>query len=399
VDVVAGDVTRPDTLQSAMLGISAAYYLIHNMSAGHGYHRLDLESARNFSQAALAAGVEHIIYLGGLANPNESDLSMHMRSRIESGMVLREAGVPVTEFRAGVVVGPGSVSFEMIRFIAEQFPLMVGPQWLRHHSQPVATRNVLDFLMAALTTPAARGKVIEIGSQEVYSYIEVMARYAKIRGLKRMPLLLPIVPVWFMAYFISILTPVQRSYAFPLVDGLKNDSLVQDRTPLDLFPQIDLLDFATAVQIALQETHPTNVERVWLDQDQESAQIRHEGMFIDYRRAYSAEPVEILFKSICETAWGNGPRIGLLSSFKVDFITEDTLRLKASQKLPGDFWLEWKLTAGTAYARGTALEQTAFFAPKGLPGFLCAYLFGWFQRSSLRKFLERLLAQRVVGSA
>ena len=397
VDVVVGDVTLPDTLQSAMLGISAAYYLIHNMSAGHGYHRLDLESARNFSQAALMAGVEHIIYLGGLANLNDSDISMHMRSRIESGIALRESGVPVTEFQAGVVIGPGSVSFEMIRFIVEQFPLIVGPPWLRHQSQPIATRNVLDFLMAALTTPAARGKVIEIGSQEVFSYIEIMARYARIRGLKRMPLLLPIIPVWFMAYFISILTPVQRSYAFPLVDGLKNDSLVQDRSPLNLFPQIDLLDLTTAVQLALQETHPANVERVWLDHDQESAQIRHEGMFIDYRRVRSAEPDEVVFKIICAkcAATGKSPRIGLLSSFKVDFIKEDTLRLKVSQKLSGDFWLEWKLTP---YARGTSLEQTAFFAPKGLPGFLCAYLLGSFQRYSLRKFLERLLAESAVGS-
>ena len=121
VQVVPGDVTKPSSLPAAMQDVSAAYYLIHSMSAGHGYDRLDLVSARNFSQAALAANVQHIIYLGGLADPHDPNLALHLKSRIESGAALREAGVPVTEFRAGVIVGPGSVSFEMIRFIAEQF--------------------------------------------------------------------------------------------------------------------------------------------------------------------------------------------------------------------------------------------------------------------------------------
>ena len=393
VEVIKADVTQPATLQPAMQGINAAYYLIHNMSAGHGYQRLDLESARNFSQAALDAHVEHIIYLGGLANPDESKLSMHMKSRIESGLVLREAGVPVTEFRAGVVVGPGSVSFEMIRFIAEQFPVMIGSTWLGHLAQPVATCNVLDFLLAALTTPEARGKVIEIGIPEVISYIDVMSRYAQIRGLKRIPLLVPFIPVWFMAYLISLLTPVQLSYALPLVDGLKNDSLVQDRSALSLFPQIKILDYASAVNKALAETHPSYVERIWLDHDHDIAQVKHEGMFIDYRRIRLALPLdEGLMISLKKLIYPLSEfKLGFLRSFELDLLTDDVIRLKAvKQKLPGEFWVEWKLSPS---ATGTCLEQTAFFAPKGLPGFLGKYLLGTFQLHSLDHFLKTLPAR------
>jgi uncharacterized protein YbjT (DUF2867 family) len=386
VQVVAGDVTQSSSLPAAMEGVSAAYYLIHSMSAGHGYDRLDLQSARNFARAARAANVQHIIYLGGLADPNDPDLALHLKSRIESGAALREAGVPVTEFRAGVIVGPGSVSFEMIRFIAEQFPLMVGPNWLRHHSQPIATSNVLDYLMAALNTPEARGKIIEIGSQETYSYIDVMSRYAQIRGLKRVPLLLPFVPVGFMAFFIDLLTPVQSSYAYPLVEGLKNDSLVLDRSPLSLFPDIKLIEYTEAVERALADTHPDEIERVWLDLDQDAIEIKHEGMFIDYRRSWLETQPESVIRELQNLA-NSALRVGLVSSFNLDFINADTLRLKVAQKIPGQGWLEWKLSPKGA---GTLLEQTIFFAPKGLPGFLGWYVLNPFHRKVFADLIHRL---------
>jgi uncharacterized protein YbjT (DUF2867 family) len=386
VEVAAGDVTQPDTLPAAMDGVSAAYYLIHSMSVGRGYDRVDLVSARNFVQAAKAAGVEHIIYLGGLANPRDPGLALHMKSRIESGAALREAGVPVTEFRAGIIVGPGSVSFEMIRFIAEQFPLMVGPNWLRHRSQPIATSNVLDFLMAALTTPAARGKIVEIGISQTFTYIDVMSRYAQIRGLKRTPLLLPFVPAWFMAFFIDLLTPVERSYALPLVEGLQNDSLVLDRSPLSLFPDIELLDYPSSVRRALAETHPAEMERIWLDLDQDTAEIKHEGMFIDYRRVKIAAEFVVVFAAVQRLI--NSPlRVGLVDSFKQDFLSGDTLRLKVTQNIPGNAWLEWKITP---CGGGILLEQTVFFAPKGLPGFLSWYLLNPFYRRILDKLLMQL---------
>ena len=386
VEIVAGDVTRPETLPAAMHNVSAAYYLVHSMSAGHGYDRVDLLSARNFAQAAKAAGVEQIIYLGGLADPHDPELALHLKSRIESGAALREAGVPVTEFRAGVIVGPGSVSFEMIRFIAEQFPLMIGPLWLRHRSQPIATPNVLDFLLAALTTPACRGQIIELGSQETFTYIEVMARYAQLRGLKRLPLLLPLIPPWLMAFFIDLLTPVERSYALPLVEGLQNDSLVRERTPLSLFPAIELLDYPSAVQRALAETHPAEMERIWLDLDQDQVTLKHEGMFVDYRRAQIPAPATAVFAALQHLTQAS-LRVGRIDSFALEFFSAETLRLKVTSPLPGQAWLEWKITPQDS---GTRLEQTAFFAPHGLPGFWHWYLLSPFYRRALEKLLQKL---------
>lgn len=386
VQVMPGDVTRLETLPEAMRGVSAAYYLVHNMAAGEGYHKLDLQAARNFAQTARDAGVQHIIYLGGLADPNDPGLALHMKSRLETGEALREAGVPVTEFRAGVIVGPGSVSFEMIRFIAEQFPLLVGPAWLKHRSQPIATSNVLDYLIEALNTPAARGMTIEIGIQEARMYIDIMTGYARMRGLVSIPVLVPWVPLSFMTYLIDLLTPVDASYAFPLVEGLQNDSLVRDRSPLALFPQVRLLDYGESVQLALADTHPARMERVWLDMDREAVQIKHEGMFIDYHRERVNRPTEGLFESLKNLA-GSGLRVGLLHTFEQDELTNDRLRLKVAQKLPGEAWLEWQVKPDAA---GAMLEQTFFFAPRGLAGFLGWYLFNPIQRRSFERLIHRL---------
>src|SRR5215207_9871489 len=166
VEVIQGDVTVPSTLHTALQSVQTAYYLIHNMSHGHGYTSLELDSARAFASAAEQAGVEHIIYLGGLADP-EQHIAPHMRSRIETGRVLREGKIPVTEFRAGVITGSGSISFEMIRFMTELCPLVPGPLWMKNKSQPIAIQNVIDYLFAALTNPNGRGQVFEIGGPNV----------------------------------------------------------------------------------------------------------------------------------------------------------------------------------------------------------------------------------------
>ncbi|MGB7874917.1 MAG: NmrA family NAD(P)-binding protein, partial [Anaerolineales bacterium] len=151
-EIIEGDALQPFTLLKALEGVHTAYYLIHSMSVGHGYTEHEIESAQNFVSAAEQAGVQHIIYLGGLAKPKNTG-SKHMSSRIQTGATLRKGRVPVTEFRAGVIVGPGSISFEMIRYIAEWFPIIIGPFWLRNRVQPIAAWNVLDYLLAALEQP------------------------------------------------------------------------------------------------------------------------------------------------------------------------------------------------------------------------------------------------------
>jgi uncharacterized protein YbjT (DUF2867 family) len=389
VEMVAADMARPETLPPALQGIHAAYYLVHSMAAGRGYHRLDLQAARNFAQAAKNAGVEHIIYLGGLADERQ-ELALHLKSRIESGAALREAGVPVTEFRAGVIVGPGSASFEMIRFMAEQFPMMPGPLWLRHKSQPIAAQNVLDYLIAALTTPASRGKIIEIGGRDVMTYAETMTRFAEVRGLKRPMLLLPFIPVWFMAFFIDKLTPVPGAYALPLVDGLKNDSLVLDYQAPRLFPTIKLLDYTEAVRRCLADLHPDNVERVWLDRGKDMLYIKHEGMLIHYQRVSSAASAASVFAALCRANGKEDEPLregAIINSYRVEIIRENFLRLRAKSNIPGQEWVEWKITPRE---HGCVLEQTAFFAPKGLPGFLYGGLLHLSQRAMFKRLAKKL---------
>lgn len=362
VEVVAGDVTRAESLHHAMSGVGAAYYLIHSMAAGHGYHRIDLQSARNFAAAAKKAGVGHIIYVGGLADPREK-LAMHLLSRIESGVALREAGVPVTEFRAGVIAGPGSVSFEMIRFIAEQFPLMVGPNWLKHRSQPIATSDIIEYLLAALTTPECRGEIVELGCEKSRSYIEVMQEYAHIRGLKRKTLLLPFIPPLLMALMIDKLTPVEFSYALPLVEGLQNDSLVLEPTARRLFPHIEPLDYADAVRQSLADLDPRKIERIWLDSGQEHVRMKHEGFLVDYRVLRSPTSPDVGYSQHREMLESlNFPRV---SGWETVTQAEGSpLLLKARGKLPGQLWFE----CGTTPEGRTS--ATLLFAPRGLPGFL-----------------------------
>lgn len=383
VEMATGDVTRPETLRAAFEGVNAAYYLIHNMAAGRGYERLELESARNFSRAAKDAGVEHIIYLGGLADERQA-LALHLKSRIESGAALREAGVPVTEFRAGIIVGPGSVSFEMVRFMAEQFPIMVGPAWLRHKSQPIATDNVLDYLLAALTTPACRGRIVEIGGLDVMTYAESMTRFAKLRGLRRGMVLLPFVPIWLMAFFIDKLTPVHRSYALPLVEGLKNDSLVRDHPPYDLFPAIKLLDYAESVRRCLANLHPETIERTWLDLGMDRLQVKHEGMLIHYQRVEYAASAESVFEAVCRESVS-------IKFYRVENQQENFLRLRAELKLPGVGWMEWQVTPN---GTGCTLEQTVLFAPKGLAGFLYWVALGPLHRAVFEQ-LTRAMTQQM----
>ncbi|HLO33198.1 MAG TPA: NmrA family NAD(P)-binding protein, partial [Anaerolineales bacterium] len=262
VEVIEGNVTIAPTLQTALEGVQTAYYLVHNMTYGRGYTALELDSARVFASAAAAAGVEQIIYLGGLADP-EQHIAPHMRSRIETGFVLRKGKVPVTEFRAGVIIGSGSISFEMIRFMTELFPIVPGPLWMRNKSQPIAIQNVIDYLMAALTNPNGRGQVFEIGGPDIATYGDLMLGYARIRGIKRRMLLLPGIPLWFMAFGVGLMTPVPYPIAYALIDGLSADSVVKHPEALNTFPEVKLIDFDSATRAALEKTDPISIERVW----------------------------------------------------------------------------------------------------------------------------------------
>ncbi len=239
VDVVEADVLRPDTLRPALKGVRAAYYLIHSMRAGEAFHERDQQAALDFGAAAREAGVERIIYLGGLGDP-DSDLSQHLRSRQETGAMLARAGVPVTEFRAAIIVGAGSLSFELIRDLTERLPAMVCPRWVYTRVQPIAIDDVLAYLVASLDTPASVGKVIEIGGTDVTTYGGMMLGYAEARRLRRWLVPVPVLTPRLSSYWVHLVTPIPSDIAAPLIEGLRNEVIVRLPSAAEFFPNIRL---------------------------------------------------------------------------------------------------------------------------------------------------------------
>ncbi len=384
VEVIQGDVTMPSTLPAAMDGVHTAYYFVHNMTYGRGYTTLELGSARAFAAAAKESGVEHIIYLGGLADP-EQHIAPHMRSRIETGVVLREGNVPVTEFRAGVIIGSGSISFEMIRFMTELFPIVPGPLWMKNKSQSIAIQNVIDYLLAALTNPDGRGGVFEIGGHEIRTYGDLMLGYARIRGLKRRMFLLPGIPLWFMALGVGLMTPVPYPIAYALIDGLSADSIVKHPEALTLFPEVKLIDFDSATKDALEKTHPSHVEHVWDDGERRPKSIKHEGCFIDHREiAVNTEPKNV-FHAIRQLI--------AKSDWHIEVNEKQQILVCVKNQTAGKKWIEWRI--GQIYNL-THLSQTVFFSPRGLPGFLYWYLLYPFHLLDFRGLIKSVAKQSEI---
>lgn len=411
-EVVRGDVFEPETLVEAMTGVDAAYYLVHSMRGNGDFHQRDLVAAHNFGNAAREQQVKRIIYLGGLGDP-DSDLSQHLRSRQLTGEALRESGVPVTEFRAGVIVGSGSISFEMIRYLTERLPVMICPSWVYTRIQPIGVEDTLNYLVTALTTPESSGQIVEIGGTDVITYREMMLTYARVRGLRRLLIPVPVLTPRLSSYWVHWMTPIPSDIARPLIEGLRNEVIVRDNCARDLFPAIQPVDYETTVRKALARLQASEVETSWSDALVSSVPDRtpailttHEGMFIEQRqRTVKATPAQT-FKTISriggERGWpsfgwawrlrgvldrlvgGVGFRRGrrhpaelrsgdALDFWRVEAVEPDhLLRLRAEMKVPGLAWLQFK-TEPTEDGN-TNLVQTAFFAPKGLFGFLYWYI-------------------------
>ncbi len=381
VEIIPGDVMTPSTLSVALEGVRVAYYLIHNMSMGRGYTEHELEGARNFAEAAEKAGIEHIIYLGGLADP-EQHIAPHMRSRIETGVILRRGKVPVTEFRAGVIVGSGSISFEMIRFMTELFPVVPGPAWLNNKSQPIAIQNIIDYLVAALTNPNGRGRVFEIGGPEIAHYKDLMLRYAQIRGLRRSMILLPYVPLWFMAFGVGLMTPVPYPIAYALIGGLSADSIVKHPDALTVFPEVKLIGFDEAARKALRFLSPLRVERVWDDGMHSFKTLKHEGFIIHHSEAEVQISPDEIFESVLECIGEH--------RWQVE-VSEEKWRVVACvmDQFAGKKWIEWRAVGDVSNV--IHLTQTVFFSPHGLPGFLYWYLLYPLHMLSFRNLMRRIL--------
>ena len=250
-EIVAGDVLDRPSLELALRGVDVAYYLVHSMGATGSFEQVDRQAARNFGEAAKAAGVSRIIYLGGLGNTEEA-LSAHLRSRHEVGDVLRESGVPVLEFRASIIIGSGSLSFEMIRSLVERLPIMITPQWVKVPAQPTAIDDVLQYLVAALHLPVSQYRVYEIGGADKVSYADIMHEYARQRGIRLRMISVPVLTPYVSSLWLGLVTPLYARIGRKLIESIIHSTVVRDTAALETFA-VRPMGIEEAIRIAINE--------------------------------------------------------------------------------------------------------------------------------------------------
>src|SRR5271165_2705073 len=235
-ELVQGDVLDSASLDRAFQGVHTAYYLIHLMSGSKDFEKEDRQAATNFAQAAKKAGVRRIIYLGGLGDDADPKLSPHLRSRHEVGQILRSSGVETIEFRASLVIGTGSLSFDLVKSLTDRLPVMLCPRWLTTPTQPIAVDDVLAYLLAAKDMPSGKSRIFEIGSPDVTTYGGMIREYARLRGLRRWLISVPVLTPYLSSLWLALVTPASFEVGRHLIEGLKNPTVVRDRSALDVFP-------------------------------------------------------------------------------------------------------------------------------------------------------------------
>ena len=407
-EVVGGDLARPETLPAAMRGVSTAYYLVHSMASGSSFAEEDRLAARAFAEAARRAGVGRIVYLGGLGG--REDLSGHLSSRQEVGRILRHSGVPALEFRASIIIGSGSLSFEMIRALVDRLPVMITPRWVRKLSQPIAVEDVIAYLVAALELPSAESRVFEIGGRDRASYGDIMREYARQRGLRRAMIPVPFLSPRLSGLWLGLVTPVYARVGRQLVDSLRNETVVKKPEALDRF-DIRPRTLRESIARALVNEDRQFAQTRWSDALSSSgpvrgmAGVRYGARLVDSR----AQRVEVgtgaAFSPIRKIggrvgwyafnwlwrlrgwldlmAGGPGLRRGrkdperpavgeTIDFWRVEAYEPDRLlRLSAEMRLPGRAWLQFEVESSGS---GSVIRQTAEFEPLGLAGL--AYWYG-----------------------
>jgi len=406
-EVVKGDVLDAMSLPPNMIGVHTAYYLVHAMASAGSFEEEDRRSAHAFAAAARDAGVERVIFLGGLGSG--SKLSTHLRSRQEVGRILRESGVATIEFRASIVIGSGSASFEMIRALVEKLPAMITPRWVTTRTQPIAVEDVIAYLMQALDLKINGSSIIEIGGADQVSYLDLMKEYARQRGLKRWMIPVPVLSPRLSSLWLGLVTPVYARVGRELVDSLRNETVVRDRSAADLF-SIHPLGFREALTRALANEDREFAETRWSDAFSSVAASPQWGgttfgrRIVDSRSARVPFSVAVAFRPIerlgGKTGWyfgnwlwrirglldllfgGAGMRRGrrvpdhLFPGDTVDFwrveeVQRDHLvRLSAEMRLPGRAWLQFEVEPSGS---GSLIRQTAIFDPVGWLGQLYWY--------------------------
>lgn len=252
-EIVRGDVLDAASLDAALQGVDTAYYLVHLMSGSKNFEQDDRQAAHNFAAAAKKAGVRRIIYLGGLGDDADPKLSPHLRSRHEVGEILRDSGIETIELRASLVIGTGSLSFDLVKALTDRLPVMLCPRWLTTPTQPIAVDDVLAYLLAAKDLPAGESRIFEVGCEDVTTYGGMIREYARQRGLRRWLIYVPVLTPYLSSLWLALVTPTKFEVGRHLIEGLKNPTVVRDRKALEVFP-IRAMGIREAIQKALVST-------------------------------------------------------------------------------------------------------------------------------------------------
>jgi uncharacterized protein YbjT (DUF2867 family) len=407
IDLFEGNTLEKKSIMEALKGIDVAYYLIHSMGAGKDFEQLDRRSAQNFLASCVENGVRRIIYLGGLGKKETA--SKHLRSRIETGEILssRPDQIQTIWFRAGVIIGSGSASFEIIRNLIQKLPVMVTPRWVGTKTQPIGISDVLEYLYQAKDLDSKKNLTVDIGSERM-RFKDMLLRAASVMGLKRAIIPVPVLSPWLSSYWLMLMTPVPFPIARALIDGLKSETVMGNENALKYFPQIHPLSYEDAIRRAISDIETEQVISRWCDSSSKETcdvqgQDRIESAVFRDRLMYSFAdiPLEKVFAAVESIGGDNGwfkydwlwrlrgfidivfagpglsrgrrdphrLRIGDGLDFwkVVDLKPNKRLLLVNQMKVPGKAWLEFSV-------EGTTLIQTAYYYPKGLWGRIYWYL-------------------------
>jgi len=429
VEVVIGDALDEASVEVALEGVHTAYYLIHSMGDGDDFEETDRKAANIFARACSKRGVQRIIYLGGLGS-SDDNLSKHLRSRQEIGEILRTSTADVIEFQASIIIGSGSLSFEMIRALVERLPVMICPKWVQVLAQPIAIEDVLAYLVEVLDESFDSSEIFEIGGPDQVSYGEIMRRYAAQRGLRRLMFPIPLLTPYLSSLWLGLVTPLYARVGRKLVDSLRNPTLVTNDNALHSF-KIRPRNVDQAIGRALVNEDNRLADTRWSDAFSSGGEERHWGgvrfgsRLVDSRNRLVSVPPEQAFGPIQRiggrTGWyygnwlwkirgfmdlmvgGVGVRRGRRHPEQVrvgdaidfwrveEFVEGRLLRLSAEMKVPGRAWLEFEVVER---AGGSSVRQTAIFDPIGLPGILY-----WYALFPLHEFVFRGMLRNICKAA
>ncbi len=428
-EVIAGDVLDRTSLVRAFEGIDTAYYLVHSMGTSGDFQNEDRLAAKNFGNAARDAGVQRIIYLGGLGDSRES-LSSHLRSRHEVGEILRESGVIVIELRASIVIGSGSLSFEMIRALTERLPVMIAPRWVATLTQPIAIEDLIAYLLASAELPIRESRVFEIGGADCVSYGDLMREYARQRGLRRLFISVPVLTPRLSSLWLGLVTPLYARVGRKLIESLRNQTTVLDKAAESVF-RLRPRSSGEAIARALRNEDLEYARTRWSDSISSAgpqrswAGVRFGGRIVDSRLAQVRRSPAVSFGPIrriggragwyyADWLWrlrgfldllcgGVGMRKGrqneevptvgaTLDCWRVEtFEADRRLRLAAEMKLPGRAWLEFEVEGSNSHS---TIRQTAIFDPLGIWG-----LMYWYALYPFHQFMFAGMLRGIVSAA